>query len=711
MNSMTRIASRPYEFPDLTYLFRPRTIAVIGASEKPHSIGNHAMKNIVEHSDFTGTIYPVNPRQASVMGLQSYPDVASLPEPVDVLMVVIPAKGVREAVEQGGAMGCKFAVILTSGFSEADEWGRAEEAALVEIAQRTGIRIYGPNCPGLVNLNIPLGLTFSPAFKDDICPGPIALATQGGGLGRNMIQHSVRGAGFGCWSSSGNECDLQVADFVHHMAGDPDVKVICCLVEGFKDGARFAAACARAAEMGKPVVGLKVGRSAYGAKAAASHTASITGSAEVNSAVFAQLGVIEVDDLDEMLDVAQLLARKLPDGDEKFAIFASSGGAASLCADNVGMAGLELAEFTAETAQALAEALPPYAGMSNPIDTTSISISHPEAYRAALLACARDANVSLIVAPLPMDYGEYSVINSNSLLEVQRESPVPIVPVWMSERQGEGYHVLARGGAIPFRSLRNMRKALRRWVDHGRWRHARDEAWTSALVAAGSPGEAGQTRSLTEAEGKRLLAEAGVPATAPVVVAGEAEAREEAARIGGTLAMKVVSAAITHKSDIGGVRLGVAPEAAGEAFRAIMANAAAAHPCAAIDGVLIEPMARPGGVEAFVGLSRDPVFGHVMTFGLGGIHVELFADVARRMLPVTAAMAEDMIGELRAARLLTGYRGQPARDVKALAQLMEKVSEFAVSRPDLVELDINPVWVGAEGEGVLALDAVMVVQA
>lgn len=702
----------PYRFQDLTPLFNPKTIAVVGASEKEHSIGNHTMKNIVEHSNFTGTIYPVNPKQDMVMGHKAYPDMASLPEPVDVVIVVVPAQFVKTTIEQAGEKGCGFAVILTSGFSEADDWGRAEEAALVEISKRTGIRIYGPNCPGLVNLNIPLGMSFSPAYKDDIAPGAVALATQGGGLGRNMLQHNARGMGFSIWSSSGNECDLQVADFVHYMAGDPQVKVICILVEGFKDGPRFAAAAKRAAEMGKPVIGLKVGRSAYGAAAAQSHTASITGSAEVNSTVFAQLGVIEVDDLDELMDVAMLFTRAIPTGDEKVAVFASSGGAASLCADNVGTAGLTLSDFAPETLARLGEVLPSYAAISNPIDTTSISISHPQAYLDAIIACANDPNTDLVLAPMPMDYGVYTARGAKSMLEAQKTTDTPIVPIWFSERTGEGYKTLAEGGLVPFRSLRNMGKAVRRWIDWGKWRSGFDMGWTPLIVDKGVADPATGTRTLTEAEGKRELAASGVPVTAPEVATTATEAAEIATRMGGTLAMKIVSARITHKSDVGGVMLNVAPADAASAFDTIMANAGRAVPDATLDGVLLEPMAPAGGVEAFVGVARDPVFGHVMTFGLGGIYVEMFKDVTRAMLPVSEAQAKEMINRLKSAKLLTGYRGQPPRDLDALAMLVARVSDHVAAHADRIEeMDINPVWVGAEGEGVMALDAVIVVRA
>ena len=699
---------QPYQFPDLTHLFAPRSIAVVGASEKPNSIGHHTFSNIVEHSTFDGPVFAVNPKQDSVLGYDCVATVADLPQAVDVVMVVVPAKFVCDAVAQAGKLGCKFAVILTSGFSEADEWGQEEERKLVSISNSTGIRIYGPNCPGLVNVNLPLGMTFSPVFRYDDSPGPIGIATQGGGLGRNIMQHTTRGVGFACWASSGNECDLQVADFVHHMAQDPEIRVITCLVEGFKDGARFASACAEAARKGKPVVGLKIGRSAYGAAAAASHTASITGSAEVNSTVFRQLGVIEVDDIDEMIDVASLLARKIPSGNEKVAIFASSGGAASLCADSVGIADLKLATFTAETSKRLAEVLPDYAAMSNPIDTTSVVMSNPEIYKDSLLACAMDPDVGLVLEPVPMDYSRYTGSNAKALVEIQQQVDIPLVPIWMSERTGEGYDVFAAAGVTPLKSLRNMGKAVRRWLDYGKWLAAHDAGWTPALIEEGVKPASDKTAVISEIEGKKRLTAAGVPAATAQLATTRDAAMALARELGVPLAMKIVSPEITHKSDVGGVRLNVSPAEAGEAFDLIVANSKSAVPTATLDGVLIEPMAPKGQAEAFVGISRDPVFGQIMTFGLGGIYVEMFADVSRRMLPVTQATAFEMISELRSAPLLTGSRGQEPCDLNALTSLIVAVSDFALSQPDLRELDINPVWVGRAGQGAMALDAVLV---
>jgi acyl-CoA synthetase (NDP forming) len=525
-----------------------------------------------------------------------------------------------------------------------------------------------------------------------------------------MMQAMERGAGFALWASSGNEADLQVADFIHYIAGAPDISVIVTLIEGIKDGPRFAAAVAHAARCGKPVVGLKVGRSEYGRRAAQSHTASITGSAEVNSAVFRQLGVIEVDDVDELIDVASLLARRTPDGHEQVAVFASSGGAASLCADNVGAAGLTLAAFSDRTRKALEAVLPPYAAIGNPVDTTSVTISNPEVLRQSLLPVCEDESVSLVLCPLALDYAAYTGKIAQLMAEVQQKTTTPIAPIWMSDRLGEGYRVLATAGMMPFRSLRNMAKAVRRWTDHGAWRAEADLAWRPLILDAGVPGEPQATEALTEIEGKARLKAAGVAVAEARLARTAAEAAELAADIGRPLAMKIVSRQITHKSDVGGVMLNVVGrEAAAAAWERIVAAARSARPEAVIDGVLVEPMATAGGVEAFIGVARDATFGHIMTFGLGGVHVELFRDVTRRMLPVTPREAARMMGDLRCAQLLRGMRGQAPRDVVALQRMIVAVSDFVCANAgEIEELDINPVWVGAENEGALALDAVTV---
>lgn len=702
-----------YQFQDLTYLFNPRSIALVGASDRPNSIGGHALANITDHSDFDGELFLVNPTKPEIGGRKCYSSVAALPQAVDVAVIVIPAAGVVQAVEEAAAKGISFAVILTSGFSEADDEGKAAEERLKQIVANTGIRIYGPNCPGLCNINRRIGMTFSPAFKDDLRKGPIGLATQGGGLGRNLMQAMDRGAGFALWSSSGNEADLQVADFIHYMAGADDIKVIVTLIEGIKDGPRFMEALAHAARRGKPVVGLKVGRSEYGAKAAQSHTASITGSAEVNSAVFRQLGLIEVDDIDELIDVAALLARRVPQGGEEVAVFASSGGAASLCADNVGTAGIRLARFAPHTTKALKAALPDYAAIDNPVDTTSVTISNPKAFSDALLPVAEDPNVGLVLCPIAMDYGKYTEVSASLIVEVQSRTQTPICPIWMSDRLGSGYRVLDHAGITPFRSLRNMGKAVRRWIDYGAWRSRADLAWTPLAMAGGVPPAPQSVRALSEIEAKAELAAAGIPTTKAKVAVNAEEAGAIADLVKTPVAMKIVSPEILHKSDVGGVVLDVrGGEQAKSAFDRIVDAVKSAEPKARITGVLIEPMAPPGGLEAFIGVSRDLVFGHVMTFGLGGIYVEIFKDVTRRVMPVTNRHAGEMLEELRCWPLMKGARGRPPRDLESLKKFIVAVSDYVAANADRIEeMDLNPVWVGAEGQGAFALDAVVMVRA
>ncbi|WP_338664667.1 acetate--CoA ligase family protein [Pararoseomonas sp. SCSIO 73927] len=690
-------------FSDLSPLFDPRSVVLVGASERAASVGGRTLANIVDHSDFRGTLHLVNATRPEVRGLPCHRRVADLPSAPELAVIAVPAAGVMEALRECAAIGVKVCVILTSGFGETGEEGRAVEAEMRALAQSTGMRLYGPNCPGVTNINRRLGFTFSPAFKDDLRPGPIGLATQGGGLGRNLMQAMERGAGFALWCSTGNEVDLQVADFIHYMAGAPDVRVIGTILEGIKDGPRFLAAARAAAEAGKPVVALKVGRSEYGMRAAASHTASLTGSAEVNSAAFRQTGMIEVDDVDELVDVASLLARGRPRRGARIAVFGSSGGACALAADMVGQAGIVLAEFALETIAVLAEKLPSFAALGNPVDTTTVTLTNPAVIEETLAAVANDPAVSLVMLPMPLDYGPVSLTVAERMAAAQRLSPVPLVPVWMSERTGAAYRHFAEAGMVPVRSLRNAAKAFRRFIDRGAW----EAGAMPRGLGAGPPD--GPTRTLSEAEGKEMLRAAGLAVPDGAIARSGAEAAEIASRLALPVAVKIASADILHKSDIGGVALGLrTAEEAGAAFEAVTRAARAHHPEARIEGALVERMAPSGGQEVLLSVSRDPVLGQVMTCGLGGIHVELLRDVSRRLLPVDAAEAGRMLRELRGFPLLRGLRGAPPCDLEALCAAMAALSALVETRPEgIEEIEINPLRVGAVGEGAWALDAVV----
>lgn len=693
---------------DLSRLIRPRSIALVGASDRKNSIGERTLANLLDHSEFDGDIYLVNPTKDELRGRRCWPSVASLPATPDLAVIVVPAAGVLTVAEECAARGVPFAIVLTSGFGEAGEEGERAQARLKEIADAGGMRLYGPNCPGLTNVNHRLGLTFSPSFPHDLVKGPIGLATQGGGLGRNVMQAMDRGIGIGLWASTGNEVDLQVADFIHYMADAPDIKVIVTLLEGIKDGPRFVAAVQRAAANGKPVIALKVGKSEYGQRAAQSHTASLTGSAEVNSAVFRQFGVIEVDDIDELVDTSWLFARAQPDAAEGLAIYTSSGGTAALTADAVGLSGLTLATFASHTRELLRGLLPDYAAIDNPVDTTAAVLSDSALIEKTLSAVANDPNLGCVIVPIALDYGDTTIQMARTIIAAQKVCKSPIVPIWMSDRMGEGYRMLVEHGFAPPRSVGKALKAIRRWVEYGRWKRAHPVRVTRALMAV--PAAATATRPLSETEGKQQLAAAGVRLLPNALARTADEAFVLADGMGYPVVAKIVSPQIVHKSDIGGVKVGLQNAAqVAEAWQNIMASVTGARPDATIDGLLIEKMAPRGGTELMVGVTRDPVFGHVMTFGLGGIYVEILRDVTRRLLPLDADSAAAMVREIRSFALLNGARGRPAADIPALEALLLRVSDFVVANADRIEeMDLNPVWVGAVGEGAMPLDAVII---
>ena len=691
-------------------LFNPRSIAVVGASDRPDSIGARTLDNLLVHSRFDGEVWLVSTSKPELHGRRTWPGIDSLPDTPELAVVVVPASATIGVLEQCAARGVRFAVVLTSGFGETGPEGQAMEVRMREIAAASGMRIYGPNCPGITNVNGRLGLTFSPSFPHDLKPGPIGIATQGGGLGRNIMQAMARGIGVGMWSSSGNEADLQVADFIDYLADADDIRVIVTLIEGIKDGARLVRALQKAARHGKPVVALKVGRSEEGARAAASHTASITGSAQVNSAVLAQLGVIEVDDIDELVDTAWLLARQLPGAVDEIAVYCSSGGAAALTADMIGQQHIALTRFQPETTRVLAEKFPSYAAVGNPVDTTAAILAQKGLFDDTLLQVCRDPGVALTVLPIAIEYGAVTVEIAQAVLRVQAQSPVPILPIWMSDRTGEGFELYARNGIVPARSVGKAIKAVRRWLDHGRWRRRADRLDWQPWPTLGQPPQPGPALRLTEGAAKQWLSRHGIAVPASALATTREEALAAAERLGYPLVAKVASVDIAHKTEVGGVAIGLADAAAvGAAWDHVHASVRLHAPQARVQGLLVERMAPAGGVEVLVGVSRDPVFGPVLTFGLGGIHVELFQDVARRLLPLSRAEAERMVREPRSFALLDGARGRPKADVAALVALLVAVSDFVAAQGDRIdEIDLNPVWVGPAGQGVMALDAVIV---
>ncbi|WP_454753894.1 acetate--CoA ligase family protein [Cupriavidus necator] len=700
------------EFANLERLVNPRRIAIIGASPRETSQGRRLLDNLVEYSDFGGEVLLVNPAYEAIGTRRCWPSVEALPAgDIDIALVIVNASLVLDALRQCAARQIPFAIVMTSGFAEAGEEGKALEQQIRELCARTSLRVYGPNCPGFVNVRDRLGMTFSPAFKDDLNAGSIGVATQGGGLGRNILQGLSFGDGVGLWFSAGNEADLDVPDFIAHMARDPAIRVIAVLMEGVKDGRRLAHALSLAREHGKPVVVLKIGRSELGIRAAQSHTASIAGSAAVNSAAFRQFGAIEVDDLDELVAVARMLAAPARKDQGGLCIVTFSGGTAALAADIVGAHGLPLAELSEDTRTALKELLPAFASIANPVDTTADILRNAELTTQCLRLICSDPNVDTVLFPIPMDYAGITAAMATTLIETAASAQAMLVPVWMSRRMGDGFQRLEQGGMAPFLSLTAAINALkkagraRRAANSPAAAHASTHAPTHASAAA-------RSKPLSEVDGKRLLREHGIAVPSGQLAQSAGQAVAFARELGFPVVMKVVSEQILHKTEAGGVRLGInSEEQAREAFAVIRQTVAQRRPDAVIDGILVETMLPAGGREMLIGVHRDEAFGPVLTVGLGGIFVEVLKDVAHRVIPITPADAHDMLREIRYFQLLEGVRGQAPADIAALEALLVRVSDFAEQHRDtLLELDLNPVWVGARGEGAIPLDALIVMR-
>lgn len=695
-------------FADLSRFINPRNVAVVGASARESSQGRRLYDNLVLHSKITGNIYPVNPAYPDIGGRPCWPSISALPAgEIDVALIMINATLVLDTLKQCVARNIPFAIVMTSGFSEIGEEGLRMEREIADLCDATGLRVYGPNCPGFVNIRDRLGMTFSPAFKDDLNSGSIGLATQGGGLGRNLLQGLSSGQGVGLWFSAGNEVDLEIPDFIAHMAIDPQIRVIALLMEGIKDGRRLAAALELARAHNKPVVVLKVGRSEAGVRAAQSHTASVAGTAAVNSAVFRQLGAIEVDDLDQLMAVSRLLTRITPKSGKGLCIYTFSGGTAALAADIAGAAELPMAVFAPDTKAALRKLLPDFASIENPVDTTADIIRNQEASVECLRIICADPSVGTVLFPIPMDYGVITDGMALSITTVAAETDTLIVPVWMSRRLGGGFQVMETAGLLPFLSLSDAIAALDKAIP---WQAQAPQTVVTPHHAA-QPADG--TQLLSEAAAKSMLRDAGLPIPQAVVVTSADEAAEQAGALGFPVVMKVVSAQIAHKTEAGGVRLGIASaDDARAAYTAILASVARHAPSATIDGILVERMLPSGGREVLVGVHRDAAFGLVLTFGLGGIFVETIRDVAHRMIPLSPNDAQALVRELKYVEILEGVRGQAPADFPALEALILQISDFAWQHRDtLQEMELNPVWVGVEGQGAVPLDALIALRA
>ncbi|MCL6479027.1 MAG: acetate--CoA ligase family protein [Peptococcaceae bacterium] len=710
---------------DIRPLFFPASIVLVGASSDFTKLSGRPLRFLLERG-YQGRIYPVNPKYTSIGHLKCYSSLDGLPEAPDLAIIALPAEAVTAALTACGRRGVKAAVIFSAGFGETGPHGRQLEEDLKNIALKYRMAVCGPNCAGLLNLPDRVVATFNAAMEKAVLkPGEMTFVSQSGALGTYMFAAAQdAGIGFNYWVSTGNETVLGFTDFVAYFLADDRTGAIMGYLEDARDGESLQRCAELALARGKPILLLKVGGSTAGAKAAASHTGALAGSDQVYDAVFNQWGVLRARSIEELFDLATVCAGRSRPAGREVAILSISGGAGILMADKSEEAGLHLTSLAPATTAALRQVLPPYASLDNPVDVTAELMARPELLRKSMEVVLCDPAVDnlLIFLGLQLHSG---VRLARDIVEIALTTAKPVVVSWVAPPPG-AVDILRENRVPVFSDPTRAIKAVAGLVQfnerRARYLAGRDlPAGPQLTMEAGKTGrldiargiisrvrQEGRT-ALMETEAKELLAAYGIPVPRGQTARSGGEAAEIARNLGWPVVLKVVSPDVLHKTEAGGVYVGARDEAeVRKAYEAIMARVRADYPQARVRGVLVEEMA-PAGTEVIVGLKQDHRFGPVLTFGLGGIFVEVFGDATLRLPPLAEEEAWRMISEIKGYPLLAGYRGQKKRDLAALVQVLGRMSDFAQDwRDQLAECELNPLVALEEGRGVKAVDALVV---
>lgn len=694
----------------LDALMRPRSIAIIGASQDATKIGGRPV-DLLRRYGYAGHIYPVNPKASTVQGLQAYASLDEVPEAPDLAIIAVDAEKTPEAVEQCAARGVRSVVVFSSGFAELGEKGRAMQERLHVAARGSGMRLLGPNCLGAVSIADKCIATFSIVLEHSLpAAGSLGIVSQSGNLGSfTMRLASDRGVGVSHFITTGNECDIDIADGIAWLARDPATKVILCCLETCRDAGRLISALTEARDAGKPVIALKIGTSAAGQAAAASHTGAMAGSDAVFDALLARSGAVRVRSIEELIDLGHaasiLLPDRLPAG-SRLALLTASGGFGILLADSAQSVGLSLPELSEATQRTILE-LVPFASARNPVDATAQMSSRPDLLEKILSAVVADCRCDAVVLPLPFSLymPRLRSVYMEALRNIRGQYPDRPVILCVDgpedalvELHAMGYPTVASfdGCCATVAALARLQAATKRPKDE-----------ISPAVEPAAPPSADAFRH--ELGAKRALADAGIPMLAERLVCSADDAAHAATEAGFPVVLKIASPDLPHKTEVGGVAVGLGSGAeVRQAFASMLERVAAKAPHAAIDGVIVAPMAK-GIAELILGSRTDPVFGPVVMVGLGGIFAEVLQDTAVQMAPVSEAQAMAMLKSLKAFAVLNGARGRPRADLEAAARAIVALSRFAVAQAETIsEIDINPLMLRAEGEGAVALDALLI---
>jgi acetate---CoA ligase (ADP-forming) len=692
------------ELAGIERLLSPRSIALVGASNNEESIGGWVFANLARA--FSGPLYPVHPRDAEIQGYAAHPSVAGLPEAVDLAVVVVPAPSVPTVIAECAAQGVGGAVVITAGFAESGSEGAALQERVADIARASGLRVVGPNCIGFMNLFGGVMANFAiPPTEPLPGKGPVALVSQSGGFGSYISTKAfLAGLGLGWFVTTGNEADVNVTTVLRYLVERQETRVLMVFSETLRQPDLFIDTACRAAELDKPIVVLKAGRSEVAAKAAMSHTASLVGSAEVFDAVARQYGIFVVETMEEMLDLGMIFQDGRRVRDRRVAIMTTSGGAGVLLADACTKAGLTVPELPAGEQEALLELMPKpfYGSTANPVDTTAQVANVPGAYEQVLEAVVGSSSVDMFAGvtwAIPGPTNDAFVAHYRGT-----DKPVALTSTaWLDDLQKGGvptYTDPQRAanalGAVAVQSLRSAIPAR-----PSQWRADTDRV---ARVRGHLARPHGQ-RALLESAAKQVLAAYGIPVTREELVHSPEEAARAAARIGGAVALKAMSYQLPHKTEAGAIRLGVGIESVQQEYQALMTEVSRRAPDAPIEGVLVQEMV-PARLELTCGMRRDHTFGPIVAVGLGGILVEILSETALLRPPFDVAQAAAAVAQVAGGRLITSGRGLSDNEQMAVAGVMVGLGNLALEFDEVAEVDVNPLRV-ADGAAVAA-DALIV---
>jgi acetyl coenzyme A synthetase (ADP forming)-like protein len=688
-------------------LFNPSSIAVIGASSTKGKLGNSVVKNLID-SGYSGRIYPINPKGGKILNLRAYRNIGDISGDIDVAVIVIPAKFVLSAVEECGEKGIKALVIITAGFKEIGHEGKEMEKEIVKVANKYDMVVQGPNCLGIINTSKPYNASFSAGTPPK---GSIAFASQSGALMTGILDWSLmERIGFSKFVSLGNKAQLDEADFVEAFGNDPDSSFILLYIESVVDGRKFMNACRKVAK-NKPIFVVKSGVSAAGARAASSHTGSLAGSDTAYDVAFKQSGVSRANNMAELFDVANVYDdMHLPAGN-RVAIITNAGGPGIITTDACEANGLEIAQLSSNTISFLKENLPPAASVYNPID--ALGTAQPEEYRLCIEAALRDENVDSILVLLTPQAMTQEAETAQVVVEAHEKYPnKPIIAVFMGGNSMVYPRIILTEGHIPVFDF--PERAVFALAELYKYTQNRDKIRDESIPKfAANKERVSEIISTVRQDGRRVLlgSEAheiaecyGINVARIKLATSSEEAKQIANEFGYPVVLKIASPDIVHKSDVGGIKVGLqSPDEIETGFIQILENARKHRPKAQIYGVDIQEMAETGK-ELIIGCSRDVQFGPLIMFGAGGIFVNYLKDIAFRLAPMSRSDVIEMIDETKIGMLLKGVRGEPPSDTVALQDTILKISQLVTDFDSIVELDINPAFAYEKGKGIVAVD-------